>query len=133
MQYNNLNNVIILTVVRQYVLYFIYEYLLVFFLELVFDLIFQKDKERLNVVKFRVEGIIDVQSFSNIEKDFFDFYIYISQFISVFFVVFVMESIVGIQFFLMVIIKEFLKLGILQLFYIGRGVVFSLFVKDFEK
>lgn len=78
MQYNNLNNVIILTVVRQYVLYFIYEYLLVFFLELVFDLIFQKDKDRLNAVKFRVEGIIDVQSFSNIEKNFFDFYIYIS-------------------------------------------------------
>lgn len=41
--------------------------------------------------------------------------------------------IVGLQFFLMVIIKEFLKLGILQLFYISRVVVFSLFVKDFEK
>lgn len=33
----------------------------------------------------------------------------------------------------MVIVKEFLKLGILQLFYISRVVVFSLFVKDFEK
>lgn len=41
--------------------------------------------------------------------------------------------IVGLQFFLMVIFKEFLKLGILQLFYISRVVVFSLFVKDFEK
>lgn len=118
---------------RQYALHFIHEYLLVFFLESVFDLIPQKDKERLNAAKSRAEGTIDVQSFSNTEKDSSDSHIHTSQSTSVSPAVSVMESTAGTQPSPMATIKESSKLGTLQSPHTSRGAVFSPFVKDPEK
>lgn len=119
---------------RQYALHFIHEYLLVFFLESVFDLIPQKDKERLNAAKSRAEGTIDVQSSSNTEKDSSDSHIHTSQSTSVSPAVSVMESTAGTQPSPMATIKEPSKLGTLQSSpHTGRGAVFSPFVKDPEK
>lgn len=117
---------------RQYALHSIHENLLVFILESVFDLIPQKDKERLNAAKFRAEGTIDVQSSSNTEKNSSDSHIHTSQ-SSVSPAVSAMESTAGTQLSPMATTKEPSKLVTLQSPHTGRGAVFSPFVKDPEK
>lgn len=131
MLYNNSNNITILKAVKQYALHFIHENLLVFISESVFDLIPQKDKERLNAAKSRAEGTIDVQSSStsNTEKKSSDSHIHTSQSSAVS----VMDSTAGTQLSPMATAKEPSKLGTLQSPHTGKGAVFSPFVKDPEK
>lgn len=126
MLYNNSNNITILKAVKQYALHFIHENLLVFISESVFDLIPQKDKERLNAAKSR-----DVQSSStsNTEKNSSDSHIHTSQSSAVS----VMDSTAGTQLSPMATAKEPSKLGTLQSPHTGKGAVFSPFVKDPEK
>lgn len=119
-----------------------HENLLVFILESVFDLIPQKDKERLNAAKSRAEGTIDVQSSSNTEKNSSDSHIHTSQ-TSVSSAVPAMESTAGTQSSPMATAgsqpspmataKEPSKLGTLQSPHTSRAAVFSPFVKDPEK
>lgn len=99
--------------------------------ESVFDLIPQKDKERLNAAKSRAEGTIDVQSSStsNTEKNSSDSHIHTSQSSAVS----VMDSTAGTQLSPMATAKEPSKLGTLQSPHTGKGAVFSPFVKDPEK
>lgn len=131
MLYNNSNNITILKAVKQYALHFIHENLLVFISESVFDLIPQKDKERLNAAKSRAEGTIDVQSSStsNTGKNSSDSHIHTSQSSAVS----AMESTAGTQLSPMATAKEPSKLGTLQSPHTGKGAVFSPFVKDPEK
>lgn len=110
--------------------------------ESVFDLIPQKDKERLNAAKSRAEGTIDVQSSSNTEKNSSDSHIHTSQ-TSVSSAVPAMESTAGTQSSPMATAgsqpspmataKEPSKLGTLQSPHTSRAAVFSPFVKDPEK
>lgn len=100
--------------------------------ESVFDLIPQKDKERLNAAKPRAEGTKDVQSSSDTEKSSSDSHTHTCH-SSASSTASAMESNVGTQFSSLSSAKDHSKLGTLQSPHTGRGAIFSPFMKDPEK